>query len=157
MIVCEVNFDGLFGLIYYYVGFFFGNEVFIWYCYWVFNLQLVVKQGLKKMKVFVDVGYLQVVILLQECFNVLFLCQLGFSGSDEQVVVWVVQQELDLLLVVSLVLVMWVVNVVMVCFFVDLLDGLVYLMVVNLQDKFYCVSEVLIIEVLLQVIFFDCM
>lgn len=31
MVGYEVNFDGLVGLIYYYVGLFFGNEVFIRY------------------------------------------------------------------------------------------------------------------------------
>lgn len=38
MNVWEVNFDGLVGLMYYYVGLLFGNEVFICYCFQVFNL-----------------------------------------------------------------------------------------------------------------------
>lgn len=56
---------------------------------------------------------------------------------------------------VSFVLLMWVVNVVMIVLFVDMLDGKVYFIVVNLNNKFYCLLEVFVIELLLKVIFND--
>lgn len=50
---------------------------------------------------------------------------------------------------------MWVVNVVMIVLFVDMLDGKVYFIVVNLNNKFYCLLEVFVIESLLKAIFND--
>lgn len=107
------------------------------------------------MKVFVDVGFFQVVILLYERLFILVLCQLGFSGSDEQVLEKVVCQVLYWFFSVSFVLLMWVVNAVMIVLFVDMLDGKVYFIVVNLNNKFYCLLEAFVIELLLKVIFND--
>lgn len=53
------------------------------------------------------------------------------------------------------VLVMWIVNVGIILFFVDIFDGKVYFMVVNLNNKFYCLLELVIIMVLLKVMFND--
>ncbi len=97
----EVNFDGLPGLTHHYAGLSFGNEASTRHRYRVSNPQLAAKQGLKKMKALADAGYPQAVIPPQERPNVPLLRQLGFSGSDEQVVARVAQQEPDLLSAVS--------------------------------------------------------
>lgn len=83
------------------------------------------------------------------------LRQLGFSGSDEQVVARVAQQEPDLLSAVSSASAMWVANAATVCPSADSLDGLVHLTVANLQDKFHRASEAPTTEALLQAIFPD--
>ena len=88
----EVNFDGLPGLTHHYAGLSFGNEASTRHRYRVSNPQLAAKQGLKKMKALADAGYPQAVIPPQERPNVPLLRQLGFSGSDEQVVARVAQR-----------------------------------------------------------------
>jgi len=123
----EVNFDGLPGLTHHYVGLSFGNEASTRHRYRVSNPQLAAKQGLKKMKALADAGYPQAVIPPQERPNVPLLRQLGFSGSDEQVVARVAQQEPDLLSAVSSASAMWVANAATVCPSADSLDGLVHL------------------------------
>lgn len=149
----EVNFDGLPGLTHHYAGLSFGNEASTRHRYRVSNPQLAAKQGLKKMKALADAGYPQAVIPPQERPNVPLLRQLGFSGSDEQVVARVAQQEPDLLSAVSSASAMWVANAATVCPSADSLDGLVHLTVANLQDKFHRASEAPTTEALLQAIF----
>ncbi|ESA95171.1 N-succinylarginine dihydrolase, partial [Klebsiella pneumoniae] len=151
----EVNFDGLPGLTHHYAGLSFGNEASTRHRYRVSNPQLAAKQGLKKMKALADAGYPQAVIPPQERPNVPLLRQLGFSGSDEQVVARVAQQEPDLLSAVSSASAMWVANAATVCPSADSLDGLVHLTVANLQDKFHRASEAPTTEALLQAIFPD--
>lgn len=107
------------------------------------------------MKALADAGYPQAVIPPQERPNVPLLRQLGFSGSDEQVVTRVAQQEPDLLSAVSSASAMWVANAATVCPSADSLDGLVHLTVANLQDKFHRASEAPTTEALLQAIFPD--
>ncbi len=105
------------------------------------------------MKALADAGYPQAVIPPQERPNVPLLRQLGFSGSDEQVVARVAQQEPDLLSAVSSASAMWVANAATVCPSADSLDGLVHLTVANLQDKFHRASEAPTTEALLQATF----
>ncbi|MDM7334065.1 succinylglutamate-semialdehyde dehydrogenase [Klebsiella pneumoniae] len=143
------------GLTHHYAGLSFGNEASTRHRYRVSNPQLAAKQGLKKMKALADAGYPQAVIPPQERPNVPLLRQLGFSGSDEQVVARVAQQEPDLLSAVSSASAMWVANAATVCPSADSLDGLVHLTVANLQDKFHRASEAPTTEALLQAIFPD--
>lgn len=82
----EVNFDGLVGLTHHYAGLSFGNEASTKHQFQVSNPKLAAKQGLQKMKALADAGFPQAVILPQERPNVAVLRQLGFTGSDEQVV-----------------------------------------------------------------------
>lgn len=82
----EVNFDGLVGLTHHYAGLSFGNEASTKHRHQVSNPKLAAKQGLLKMKALADAGFVQAVIPPQERPNIPVLRQLGFSGSDEQVV-----------------------------------------------------------------------
>ena len=82
----EVNFDGLVGLTHHYAGLSFGNEASTKHRFQVSNPKLAAKQGLLKMKALSDAGFPQAVIPPQERPNVAVLRQLGFSGSDEQVI-----------------------------------------------------------------------
>jgi|GEM_PF-3407468 len=82
----EVNFDGLVGLTHHYAGLSFGNEASTKHRFQISNPQLAAKQGLLKMKALADAGFPQAVIPPQERPNVGVLRQLGFTGTDEQVV-----------------------------------------------------------------------
>jgi succinylarginine dihydrolase len=113
------------------------------------------KAGAEKMKALADAGYPQAVIPPQERPNVPLLRQLGFSGSDEQVVEKAARQAPDLLSAVSSASSMWVANAATVSPSADSLDGRVHLTVANLNDKFHRASEAPTTEALLQAIFPD--
>lgn len=81
----EVNFDGLVGLTHHYAGLSFGNEASTRHRFQVSNPRLAAKQGLLKMKALADAGFPQAVIPPHERPFIPVLRQLGFSGSDEQV------------------------------------------------------------------------
>jgi succinylarginine dihydrolase len=137
----EVNFDGLVGLTHHYAGLSFGNEASTKHRFQVSNPQLAAKQGLLKMKTLADAGYKQAVIPPQERPNVPLLRQLGFSGSDEQVVEKAAMQAPQLLSAVSSASSMWVANAATVAPSADTLDGRVHLTVANLNNKFHRASE----------------
>lgn len=151
----EVNFDGLVGLTHHYAGLSFGNEASAKHRNQVSNPKLAAKQGLLKMKALSDAGFPQAVIPPQERPNVAVLRQLGFSGSDEQVVAKAATQAPDLLSAASSASSMWVANAATVCPSADALDGRVHLTVANLNNKFHRSSEAPITEALLRAIFRD--
>lgn len=151
----EVNFDGLVGLTHHYAGLSFGNEASTKHRNQVSNPKLAAKQGLLKMKALSDAGFPQAVIPPQERPNVAVLRQLGFSGSDEQVVAKAATQAPDLLSAASSASSMWVANAATVCPSADALDGRVHLTVANLNNKFHRSSEAPITEALLRAIFRD--
>lgn len=151
----EVNFDGLVGLTHHYAGLSFGNEASTKHRNQVSNPKLAAKQGLLKMKALSDAGFPQAVIPPQERPNVAVLRQLGFSGSDEQVVAKAAAQTPELLSAASSASSMWVANAATVCPSADALDGRVHLTVANLNNKFHRSSEAPATEALLRAIFRD--
>ena len=151
----EVNFDGLPGLTHHYAGLSFGNEASTKHRYRVSNPQLAAKQGLKKMKALADAGYPQGIIPPQERPNIPLLRQIGFSGSDEQVLEKASRQAPELLSAASSASSMWVANAATVSPSADSLDGRVHLTVANLNDKFHRASEAPTTEALLKAIFPD--
>ncbi len=80
----EVNFDGLVGLTHHYAGLSFGNEASTRHRFQVSNPRLAAKQGLLKMKN-LPMRDSPAVIPPHERPFIPVLRQLGFSGSDEQV------------------------------------------------------------------------
>ena len=106
----EVNFDGLVGLTHHYAGLSFGNEASTKHRFQVSNPKLAAKQGLLKMKALADAGFPQAVIPPQERPNVAVLRQLGFSGTDEQVVEKAGTRTPHLLSAASSASSMWVAN-----------------------------------------------
>ncbi|MCM7511674.1 N-succinylarginine dihydrolase [Enterobacter hormaechei] len=137
----EVNFDGLVGLTHHYAGLSFGNEASTRHRFQVSNPKLAAKQGLLKMKALSDAGFPQAVIPPQERPNVAVLRQLGFSGTDEQVVEKAGTQTPHLLSAASSASSMWVANAATVAPSADTLDGKVHLTVANLNNKFHRASE----------------
>ncbi|MCG1030485.1 N-succinylarginine dihydrolase [Bacillus amyloliquefaciens] len=151
----EVNFDGLVGLTHHYAGLSFGNEASTKHRFQISNPRLAAKQGLLKMKALADAGFPQAVIPPQERPNVAALRQLGFSGSDEQVVEKAGTQMPQLLSAASSASSMWVANAATVAPSADTLDGKVHLTVANLNNKFHRASEAGTTEQVLRAIFRD--
>jgi succinylarginine dihydrolase len=151
----EVNFDGLVGLTHHYAGLSFGNEASTRNRHQVSNPQLAAKQGLLKMKALADAGYHQGVIPPQERPNIAILRQLGFSGSDEQVLQKVASQAPHLLSEVSSASSMWVANAATVSPSADSLDGRVHFTVASLNNKFHRATEAPTTQTLLSMIFND--
>uniref|UniRef100_A0A8I0CZT1 N-succinylarginine dihydrolase n=1 Tax=Pseudomonas tritici TaxID=2745518 RepID=A0A8I0CZT1_9PSED len=151
----EVNFDGLVGLTHHYAGLSFGNEASTKHRFKVSNPKLAAKQGLQKMKALADAGFVQAVIPPQERPNVDVLHQLGFSGSDEQVVEKAGTQAPHLLSAASSASSMWVANAATVAPSADTLDGKVHLTVANLNNKFHRATEAVTTERVLRAIFKD--
>ncbi|MGM8517284.1 N-succinylarginine dihydrolase [Enterobacter asburiae] len=149
----EVNFDGLVGLTHHYAGLSFGNEASTKHRFQVSNPKLAAKQGLLKMKALADAGFPQAVIPPQERPNVAVLRQLGFSGTDEQVVEKAGTQTPHLLSAASSASSMWVANSATVAPSADTLDGKVHLTVANLNNKFHRATEAETTERVLRAIF----
>ncbi|UAN42737.1 MULTISPECIES: N-succinylarginine dihydrolase [unclassified Enterobacter] len=149
----EVNFDGLVGLTHHYAGLSFGNEASTKHRFQVSNPKLAAKQGLLKMKALADAGFPQAVIPPQERPNVAVLRQLGFTGSDEQVVEKAGTQTPHLLSASSSASSMWVANAATVAPSADTLDGKVHLTVANLNNKFHRATEAETTERVLRAIF----
>lgn len=151
----EVNFDGLVGLTHHYAGLSFGNEASTKHRFQVSNPKLAAKQGLLKMKALSDAGFPQAVIPPQERPNVAVLRQLGFNGSDEQVIEKAGTQTPHLLSAASSASSMWVANAATVAPSADTLDGKVHLTVANLNNKFHRATEAETTERVLRAIFRD--
>lgn len=151
----EVNFDGLVGLTHHYAGLSFGNEASTRHRFQVSNPRLAATQGLLKMKALADAGFPQAVIPPHERPCIPVLRQLGFSGSDEQVLEKVAQQAPHWLSSASSASPMWVANAATVCPSADSLDGKVHLTVANLNNKFHRSLEAPTTEALLSAIFRD--
>ncbi len=151
----EVNFDGLVGLTHHYAGLSFGNEASTAHRFRTSNPKLAAKQGLLKMKALADLGFAQAVIPPHERPNIAVLRQLGFTGSDEQVIARAAAQAPELLSAASSASPMWVANAATICPSADALDHKVHLTVANLNNKFHRATEASTTEALLRAIFRD--
>lgn len=151
----EVNFDGLPGLTHHYAGLSFGNEASTRYQHQVSNPKLAALQGLMKMKALADMGFVQGVIPPHERPNIEALRQIGFSGSDEQVLAQAAKQNPALLSAASSASAMWVANAATVSPSSDSADGRVHLTVANLNNKFHRAIEAPTTAALLRAIFRD--
>jgi succinylarginine dihydrolase len=137
----EVNFDGLVGLTHHYAGLSFGNEASTTHQNSISNPRLAARQGLLKMKVLADLGYQQGVLPPQERPALGVLRQLGFSGSDGQVLNEVARKSPRLLSAVSSASSMWTANAATVSPSADSNDGRVHFTVANLNNKFHRAIE----------------
>ncbi|WP_048786959.1 N-succinylarginine dihydrolase, partial [Pantoea vagans] len=151
----EANFDGLVGLTHHYAGLSFGNEASTRHQHQPSNPRLAAKQGLLKMKALADKGFVQGVIPPHERPNLPLLRQLGFRGSDEQVLAQAAKASPGLLSAVSSASAMWVANAATVSPSADSADGRVHFTVANLNNKFHRAMEAPQTARLLRAIFRD--
>lgn len=155
MKAAEVNFDGLVGLTHHYAGLSFGNEASTRNQHQQSSPRLAARQGLLKMKALADLGFAQGVIPPHERPNISVLRQLGFSGSDAQVLAKAAKQAPQLLSAASSASAMWVANAATVSPSADSADRRVHLTVANLNNKFHRAMEAPTTEALLHGIFRD--
>ncbi|MBS6057733.1 MAG: N-succinylarginine dihydrolase [Pantoea sp.] len=151
----EVNFDGLVGLTHHYAGLSFGNEASTRHQHQLSNPRLAAKQGLLKMKALADAGFAQGVIPPHERPNLPVLRQLGFSGTDAQVLEKAARQAPQLLSAVSSASAMWAANAATVSPSADSADGKTHFTVANLNNKFHRAIEAPTTGALLRAIFRD--
>lgn len=133
----EVNFDGLVGLTHNYSGLSFGNVASTSNKNAIANPKLAALQGLEKMKALADLGFKQGVLPPQDRPCISTLRQLGFSGSDTQILQKAAQQAPSLLANVSSASSMWVANAATVSPSADTADNKVHFTVANLNAKFH--------------------
>lgn len=155
MLGYEVNFDGLVGLTHHYAGLSFGNEASTLHSNSVSNPKLAAKQGLLKMKALADLGFQQGVLPPQERPHLPTLRKLGFSGSDEQILVQAMRTAPRLLSALSSASSMWTANAATVSPSADSRDGKVHFTAANLNNKFHRAIEAETTSAVLRAIFND--
>ncbi|MBV1777285.1 N-succinylarginine dihydrolase [Burkholderiaceae bacterium DAT-1] len=133
----EANFDGLVGPTHNYAGLSFGNVASTGNQNAVANPRVAAKQGLAKMKALHDLGYKQGVIAPHERPSIETLRQLGFGGTDADVVCAAAQQAPAVLAACSSASTMWTANAATVSPSGDTADGRVHFTPANLNNKFH--------------------
>ncbi|GGM07454.1 N-succinylarginine dihydrolase [Pseudomonas asuensis] len=133
----EVNFDGLVGPTHNYGGLSYGNVASQSNGQLTSNPREAARQGLAKMKALMELGFKQGVFAPQERPDVAALRQLGFAGTDAQVVEKAAREALPLLASVSSASSMWTANAATVSPSADTADGRVHFTAANLNSKFH--------------------
>jgi len=134
---CEVNFDGLVGPTHNYGGLSYGNVASQSNSQQASNPREAALQGLAKMKALMDMGFTQGVLAPQERPDVAGLRQLGFSGSDAEVIARAAKQDMPLLVASCSASSMWVANAATVSPSADTADGRVHFTAANLSCKYH--------------------
>ncbi|MDC9596574.1 N-succinylarginine dihydrolase [Xenorhabdus anantnagensis] len=133
----EANFDGLVGMTHHYAGLSMGNEASMNHRGQESNPRKAALQGLMKMKALSDMGLVQGVLPPQQRPNLPALRQLGFMGSDEQVLNKAAQYSPLLLSNLSSASSMWAANAATVSPSADSADQRVHFTVANLNKKLH--------------------
>ncbi|WP_394180996.1 N-succinylarginine dihydrolase [Marinomonas posidonica] len=133
----EANFDGLVGPTHNYSGLSFGNVASLNNSNQASNPKAAAKQGLEKMKALADMGFAQGILAPHERPHLPTLRQLGFTGSDAQILANVVKKAPKLLAAVSSASCMWTANAATVSPSADTQDGKLHFSVANLANKFH--------------------
>ncbi|MEG5266353.1 N-succinylarginine dihydrolase [Pseudomonas sp. JDS28PS106] len=134
---CEVNFDGLVGPTHNYGGLSYGNVASQNNSQQSANPREAALQGLAKMKALTDLGFTQGVLAPQERPDIAALRQLGFGGTDAQVIEQAARQAMPLLVASCSASSMWVANAATVSPSADTADGRVHFTAANLNCKFH--------------------
>ena len=133
----EVNFDGLVGPTHNYGGLSYGNVASQSNSQAASSPKEAAKQGLAKMKALMEMGFKQGVLAPQERPNVAVLRNLGFSGSDAQVIQQAAKEAMPLLVTSCSASSMWTANACTVSPSADTADGRVHFTAANLNCKFH--------------------
>lgn len=135
--VREVNFDGLVGPTHNYSGLAVGNVASMSHGGLVSNPKEGALQGLLKMKSLMDAGYAQGVLPPQQRPDVGALRDLGFSGSNSEVLARAANEAPQLLRAVCSASSMWTANAGTITPSLDAADGRVHFTPANLQSSFH--------------------
>ncbi|KPQ24705.1 MAG: succinylarginine dihydrolase [Halomonas sp. HL-48] len=153
--VQEVNFDGLVGPTHNYSGLAVGNVASMSHGGLVSNPKEGALQGLLKMKSLMDAGYAQGVLPPQQRPDIGALRDLGFSGSNREVLARAAKEAPQLLRAVCSASSMWTANAGMMTPSLDATDGRVHFTPANLQSSFHRYLEPQTTGRVLQAIFRD--
>lgn len=137
----EANFDGLVGPTHHYGGHSFGNVASTGNAKLVANPREAALQGLAKMKALADMGYRQGVLPPQERPATWLMRELGYTGSDQDMIAAVGNTNLGYLSAMCSASSMWTANAATVSPSGDTSDGRVHFTVANLQNKFHRAIE----------------
>ena len=137
----EVNFDGLVGPTHNYSGLSFGNIASEQSLKDVSNPKLAAQQGLMKMKALADRGFKQGVLLPHHRPELSLLRQLGFQGSDAQILTRAAKEAPAVLGSVYSASAMWTANAATVSPSADSADGFVHFTPANLNAKLHRAVE----------------
>ena len=151
----EANFDGLVGPTHNYAGLSFGNVASQTNEKSVANPLAAAKQGLRKMKRLADLGFLQGVLPPHERPSLRLLRELGFSGSERNVIERAAKDAPELLAAASSASAMWTANAATVSPSADTNDGRVHFTPANLTSKLHRAIEHEATRRTLQAIFAD--
>lgn len=133
----EFNFDGLVGPTHCYGGLSLGNVASVSSKAMRSHPRLAALQGLEKMKYLMDLGVPQGVLPPPLRPDVVGLRELGFCGSDEEVIAAAGQSSPELLFMHSSASSMWVANLATVSPSPDTADGKVHFTPANLVNKYH--------------------
>ena len=153
--VREVNFDGLVGPTHNYSGLAHGNVASMSHGGLVSNPKEGALQGLAKMKSLMDAGYAQGVLPPQQRPDVGALRDLGFSGTNSEVLTRAAAEAPQLLRAVCSASSMWTANAGTVTPSLDAPDSRVHFTPANLQSSFHRYLEPQTTGRVLQAIFRD--
>lgn len=151
----EWNFDGLVGPTHNYAGLSPGNLASQAHDGHVSNPREAALQGLEKMLFVAGLGVGQAVLPPQPRPSLRTLRALGFTGSDEQVLVRALAEDEHLLRLCSSAASMWTANAATCAPSSDAADGRMHLTVANLQAMFHRVLEADTTDAVLRAIFAD--
>lgn len=151
----EVNFDGLVGPTHNYAGLSFGNVASQNNASAVSNPKQAALEGLHKMWALTQLGLMQGVLPPQERPHLRTLRQLGFKGTDTQVLTQASKNAPELLKACVSASSMWAANAATVSPSADTLDGKVHFTPANLLSQFHRSLEASTTERILKAIFSD--
>nr|WP_314900324.1 N-succinylarginine dihydrolase [uncultured Deefgea sp.] len=137
----EANFDGLVGPTHHYGGHSFGNIASTGNAKQAANPRQAALQGLSKMKALADLGYRQGVLPPQERPALWLLRDLGYTGTDNEIINSLKDTQQGYLSAMSSASSMWTANAATVSPSADTQDGRVHFTVANLQNKFHRAIE----------------
>lgn len=149
----EVNFDGLVGPTHNYAGLAYGNLAAMRHGSTVSNPRAAFLQGLAKCKLCLDLGLEQGVLPPQERPHIQLLRDLGFRGTDAQIVAAAARDARELLAACYSSSSMWAANAATVSPSRDTADGLVHFTPANLISNFHRSIETGFTSYVLQTIF----
>jgi len=133
----EINLDGLPGPLHNYAGLAYGNVASIINRKQKSNPKAAALQGLEKMKFLADLGIPQGVLPPHERPHLPTLRELGFSGSDTEILQQVAKYHPELLEQCSSASAMWAANAATIIPSSDSIDGHVHFIPANLSAKFH--------------------
>ncbi|MCP5465013.1 MAG: N-succinylarginine dihydrolase [Deltaproteobacteria bacterium] len=137
----EYNFDGLVGPSHHYGGLSFGNVASTSHQKAISHPKEAALQGLQKMKTLFDMGIAQGVLPPHERPFVPALKQLGYTGSDTQIIQKVAKENPTLLSLVSSASAMWTANAGTTSAAADTKDNKTHITAANLSSKFHRAIE----------------